>query len=198
MLLISNPALKVFWQPYLQSNTAQQKQWKKQKFKGKNKRSVKNSRHYLEPLGISQLINKEGRNRDKSHLQSSINNPILTRFPGPLPRGRALLPLDPPWTGRWWWVTVPATTACHPPQSGRWHCTGRWQTGLRWLPHSESAGSGEFWLHEEREWKIKLELCHLHLSCLNLSAIWDPSVLFTFKGNVAFDYKNAFKISSWL
>lgn len=51
---------------------------------------------------------------------------------------------------------------------------------------------------KKREWKIKLELCHIHLSCLNLSAIWDPSILFTFEGNVAFDYKNAFKISSWL
>lgn len=62
-------------------------------------------------------------------------------------------------------VTVPVTRACRLPRSCRWHCTGRWQTGQHSLPHSESSGSAEFWLHGEKQWKIlRVEICNSYVS----------------------------------
>lgn len=113
---------------------------------------------YLELLVIWQLSNKEG--KEQGQLRASIFYQHLT-LTGPLGPS-----LGATYSCLWrQWVTVPATTACRPPRSGRWHCTGRWQTGRHWLPRSESAGSGEFWLHEQRELKaLKGEICNVHVS----------------------------------
>ena len=76
---------------------------------------------------------------------------------GALPRHR----LSARWTHSepWMWVTVPVARACLQPRSCRWRCTGRWQTGPRWPPRSESAGSGAFWLQEDKEGKtLKVEV----------------------------------------
>lgn len=123
----------------------------------------------LEPLVTWLLTRGEGKDLGKC-LRASISHqwpdpdPSLG-IPPPAPRGHTLLPLDSLEVRGWAWVTVPVTRADHRPQSCQWHCTGRWQTGQHSPRRSESAWSGGFWLHEEKEWKmLKVELCHSRVS----------------------------------
>ena len=110
-------------------------------------------------LFVIWLLTEEERKELGKLLRAFISRRglTLTRPLGPSPGDThsARWTLSEPWK----WVTVPVTRACRRPQSCRWHCTGRRQTGPRWPPHSESAGSEAFWLHKEKELnRLKVEI----------------------------------------